>query len=155
MNRTTKILGALAVILLLYLLFRNKSVSASTGSSSRIIDPASGIPVGYAGVRGDSAILGPALLPPNVPNDASNSLTLDALNNSSVALCPSGTEPIIDPETNAIYCIRTSQSGFPGQSPNLPVESPVDSNAFSMTDASDRIAVAQNAQYNHPLYYAL
>lgn len=148
MTRNQKILGGIAVLLLLWLLLRKKSL-AQGSSTSRVLEPNTNIPIGYPGVRGDSAVIGPAILPPNISNDVTNSLTIDALNSgASDLLCPSGSDAIVDPETNSIYCIR---SGNPGQNPSPPLEEP--SQQFANTFASSRIAEAQNQDFFQPLYY--
>lgn len=103
MNTSEKILGGLAILILLWLLSRKK---LPTGSSSvKLLDPNTGLPI----VEGsaDNAI-GEVVLPPGVPNDASSSSFQYAINNPEVPVCPEGFTPVIDPSTNKAYCTLPS-----------------------------------------------
>lgn len=106
LTKKEKIYGSIGIILLLLLLFRKK---LSPMVSSRLIDPSSGIPIGAEGIRTSSLVIGEVILPPGIPNDISSSAFQYAAQKGEVSLCPLGYSPIIDPQTNAAYCIVSGQ----------------------------------------------
>lgn len=105
-TKNEKIGLAIAIILLLWLLFRKK-IAASGDSTSFVIDPATGLKIGYPGVSGDSASAGEIVLPPGIPNDIGNAAFQYTVQNPPVALCPAGYDAVIDPQNGKAFCLLT------------------------------------------------
>jgi len=101
-----KIGALIALLLLLYLLFKKNPLKAKV--SSKLVDSSTGLYFGYGGVRNDPLTIGEILPPPGILNDIANSgfqyHTRQSLM-ASIPLCPDGYDPIIDPNNNKSYCI--------------------------------------------------
>lgn len=102
MKRWREILLVAIIIILLIMAFSKKS-EAKAVVTSRLLDPITGLPIGSPGIRQSS--VGAAILPPSFSNNAFDSSTIAYLKNPAVALCPAGFTPVIDPDTNGIYCV--------------------------------------------------
>ncbi len=106
-------MGALiALLLLLYLLFKKNPLKAEV--SSKLVDSGTGLYFGYGGVRNDPLTIGEILPPPGIPNDIANSGFQYHAKNPSISLCPDGYGPIIDPDNNKAYCILAGYGSIIG-----------------------------------------
>lgn len=106
-----KVIGGIAILILLLLLFRKKLTGMV---SAKVLDPNTGIAIGYQGIRQSSNVIGEVLLPPGVPNDITSSAFQYTVKNVNTNLCPIGYSAVIDPDTNAAYCIVTGAESIGG-----------------------------------------
>lgn len=97
------LLAVIILILLIMASMKSSAGEAATSVTAKLIDPNTGLPIGLPGVS--KSAIGPALFPPGISNVAGNADTQDYAKNPSIPLCPTGYAPVIDPDTNGIYCV--------------------------------------------------
>jgi hypothetical protein len=102
MKRWREIL-LMAIIIILLIMAMSKKSQAKEVVTSRLIDPETRLPIGLSGIRQSS--IGPAILPPSYSNNAADSQTIEYAKKPTIPLCPIGFTPVIDPDTNGIYCV--------------------------------------------------
>lgn len=100
MNRWREI-SLVVIILILLIMAASKPTKAKESVTSKLLDSATGIPIGLPGIR--NSAIGPALTP--FGNTSTNSDVIDYSKNPETPLCPIGFSPVIDPDTAGIYCV--------------------------------------------------
>lgn len=109
-----KIFWGIVLLILLYLLFRKK-VYASEQVTAKIMDPNTGLLIGYEGVGQDPLTIGEIAMQPGILNRVTDPSFQYFIHNHSVPLCPSGYDAIEDPLDDKAYCILSGHGGTPSQ----------------------------------------
>lgn len=111
MSNQEKTLSIVGILLLLYLLFKRK-VSTIASATIRLLDPATGFPVGDTNMGRSAYVIGEAVLPPGIVNDKNNSAFQFAAANGEVT-CPIGYDVVLDASNGKAYCMAS------GSDPNF------------------------------------
>jgi hypothetical protein len=104
MDTKDKILGTIILLLVLYLLFKDRLTAKVT---TRFLDPATKFPIVDTDSGRNSLVIGEAVLPVGIRNDKNDSAFQYAAVNGGIT-CPIGTEVVLDPLDNKAYCMVTS-----------------------------------------------
>lgn len=110
MSNQEKTLSIIAILLLLYLLFKRKVTV--TGATIRLLDPVTGFPVGDTNMGRSAFVIGEAVIPPGIVNDKNDSAFQFAAVNGEIT-CPIGYDVVLDANNGKAYCMAS------GSDPNF------------------------------------
>lgn len=110
MTNQEKTLSIIGILLVLYLLFKRKTLTSS--ATIRLLDPVTGFPVGDTNGGKSSFVIGEAVIPPGIVNDKNDAAFQFAAANGEIT-CPVGFEVVLDASNGKAYCMAS------GSDPNF------------------------------------